>query len=383
MSSLTRIKPTFCTLAVATVASVGPAPHAQETSKLGFVMESWYTAIYDTEYMEECPEGIAIGNDEIWINSLSPEDREIETGGGTLQVLDMPRRPNSYLRGPNGEDVCWHPESVVDPPMRIVYGKYSYGMNLDGNTDGRATANTCAHGNFVTPDGKIQGVDNQLYRLMGCVYGYRSEGYLEHHANRERQDESKGIILIDIINVDDPRNDDSVEVSFYLSATPLQFDTSGRIVPYDSYHIVKGRYGDTVSGKITDGVLTTELGDVILPFYGNDGVTEMINRDFRIEMEISEDGMRAKGLWAGYRPVLDYWDYIQKVQHDAPVGQYSCPALYVAAHELADGYPDPQTGECTALSSAFTFEAVAGFIITGEGLSDAERLADNITSVRK
>lgn len=356
---------------------------AAEANRLGFVVESWYTAIYDTEYMEECPEGIVIGNDEIWFNALSPEDKDIETGSGTLQVLDLPRRPRQYLRGPNGEDVCWHPETVVDPPMRTVTGKYSYGMNLDGNEDGSATPKTCAHNNFTTPDGKISGVDNQLYRLMGCVYGYRSEGYLEHHANRERQDESKGTILVDIANVDDPQNDESVEVSFYLSATPLHFDTSGRIVPYGSYHVVKGRYGDTVSGSISDGVLTTEPNDVVLPFYGNDGITEMVFRDFRIEMEINGDGTRAKGLWAGYRPVLDFWDYIQKVQHDVPVGQYNCPSLYVAAHELADGYPDPETGECTALSSAFTFEAVAGFIISDEGSSDVERLAENIIKVTK
>ena len=346
-----------------------------EANKLGFVVESWYTAIYDTEYMEECPEGIVIGNDEIWFNSLSPEEKDIQTEGGTLQVLDLPRRPNQYLRGPNGEDVCWHPESVVDPPMRIVLGKYSYGMNLDSHTDGKATPNTCAHGNFVTPDGSVSGVDNQLYRLMGCVYGYRSEGYLEHHANRERQDESKGIILIDIENVDDPRNDDSVEVSFYLSATSLHFDTSGRIVPYGSYETVRNRYGDTVSGQIVDGALTTNPGDVTLPVYGNDGFTDMVFRDFRIEMTISEEGTRAEGLWAGYHPVSSFWDHIQKVQHNVPVGQYSCPAMYVAAHELADGYPDPETGECTALSSAFTFDAVAGFILVDDGTSDAERLA--------
>lgn len=357
--------------------------HSAEANKLGFVVESWYTAIYDTEYMEECPEGIAIGNDEIWFNSLTPEEKEIETAAGTLQVLDLPRRPRQYLRGPNNEDVCWHPESVIDPPMRTVTGKYSYGMNLDGNVDGQATKNSCRHNNFITPDGKVDGVDNQLYRLMGCVYGYRSEGYLEHHANRERQDESKGTILIDIANVNDPQNDDSVEVSFYLSATPLHFDTSGRIVPYGSYQIVNGRYGDTVTGKISNGVLSTEPRDVVLPFYGNDGVTEMVFRDFRIEMDINGDDARAKGLWAGYRPVLDFWDYIQKVQHDVPVGQYNCPSLYVAAHELADGYPDPETGECSALSSAFTFEAVAGFIITEEGPSDAERLAENISRVLK
>jgi hypothetical protein len=381
LHSINRLNTQLLIPSVVLVAATYAQPtHAADSNKLGFVVESWYTAIYDTEYMEECPEGIVIGNDEIWFNGLSPEDKDIETAGGTLQVLDAPRRPNQYLRGPNGEDVCWHPEAVIDPPMRTITGKYSFGINLDGNTDGKATPNTCAHGNFQTPDGSISGVDNQLYRLMGCVYGYRSEGYLEHHANRERQDESKGIILIDIDNVDDPRNDDSVEVSFYLSTTTLQFDTSGRIVPYGSYQTLGNRYGDTVTGQIVDGVLTTEPGDVTLPLHGNDGFTDMVFRDFSIEMKISDEGIRAKGLWAGYHPVSSFWDHIQKVQHNVPVGQYSCPAMYVAAHELADGYPDPETGECTALSSAFTFDAVAGFIIANENQSDAERLAENILS---
>jgi hypothetical protein len=357
--------------------------YAAEAGKLGFVVESWYTAIHDTEYMEECPEGIAIGSDEIWLSTLSPEELEIETGGGTLQVLDAPRRPNSYLRGANKEDVCWHPESIVEPPMRVVSGKYSFGMNLDGNTDGKATPKTCEHGNFQTPDGKLSGVDNQLYRLLGCVWGYRNDGYIEPHANRERQDESKGVILIDVENVDDPYNDEAVEVSFYLSATSLHFDASGRIVPYGSYQIVKGRYGYTISGKITDGILTTEPGNVTLPIYGNDGFTDMVFRDFRIEMKISEEGTRAEGLWAGYHPVSSFWDHIQKVQHNAPVAQYSCPAMYVAAHELADGYPDPETGECTALSSAFTFDAVAGFIISNDGENDDDRLAENIVGLRQ
>ena len=377
------LKWSLCAAAALSVLSIAGGANAAEMNKLGFVVESWYTAIYDTEYMEECPEGIVIGNDEIWFNSLSPEEKEAQTEGGTLQVLDLPRRPNQYLRNSEGQDVCWHPESVIDPPMRTVHGRYSYGMNLDGNTDGSATPNTCEHGNFVTPDGSVKGVDNQLYRLMGCVYGYRSEGYLEHHANRERQDESKGIILIDVKNVEDPRNDSDVEVSFYLSESALDFDTAGKIVPYGSYKTAGGLYGDTVSGKITDGVLTTEPGDVTLPIYGNDGITDMVFKDFRIEMEINEDGTRAEGLWAGYHPVSSFWDHIQKVQHNVPVGQYSCPAMYVAAHELADGYPDPETGACTALSSAFTFDAVAGFIIESDENSDTRKLAENIVGELK
>jgi len=363
------------TVSVDSAAAAGPG-------RLGFVVESWKTAIYETEYMEECPEGIAIGNDEIWLNTLSRKEKETVTKGGTLQVLDLPRRPQSYLRGPNGEDVCWSPLSVTDPPMRTVHGKYSYGLNLDGNSDGAATPKTCAHENFVSPDG-TPGIDNQLYRLMGCVYGYRDKGYLEHHANRERQDESQGIILIDVEGVDDPRNDDSVEVSFYLSATTLHFDTLGRIVPFSSYQIVPGRYGDKVPGKIVDGVIETSAGGVTLPLYGNDAATDMVFRDFTIRIEMSEDGTRAKGMWAGYHPVESFWDHIAKVQHNVPVGQYDCPAMYVAAHKLADGYPDPETGQCTALSSAFFFEAAAGFVIKSEmaGETPAERLAKSIVSV--
>lgn len=357
---------------------------AAAAGRLGFVVESWKTAIYETEYMEECPEGVAIGNDEIWFDSLSRARKEEITKGGTLQVLDLPRRPQSYLRGPKGQDVCWDPTSVIDPPMRVVGGKYSYGLNLDGDATGKATAKTCAHQNFVGVDGTA-GIDNQLYRLMGCVYGYRDKGYLEHHANRERQDESKGIILIDVSGVDDPRNDNAVEVSFHLSATNLHFDTQGRIVPFSSYEAVRGRYGHKVPGKIVDGVIETTPGDVTLPIYGNDAATDMVFRDFSIRIEMSPDGTRAKGMWAGYHPVESFWDHIVKVQHNVPVGQYDCPAMYVAAHELADGYPDPVTGACTALSSAFHFEASAAFVIQPPVAAEttAERIAEGILAATR
>lgn len=381
---INAFEPWLRTVAALAIAGVAAPSAAAESGHLGFVVESWKTALYETEYMEECPEGIAIGNDEIWFDGLSREQKEIVTKGGTAQVLDLPRRPQSYLRGPKGEDVCWSPQSVVDPPMRIVHGKYSYGLDLDGQTTGAATAKTCTHETFVSPDG-VPGIDNQLYRLMGCVYGYRDKGYLEHHANRERQDESKGIILIDVDGVDDPRNDDAVEVSFYLSATSLHFDSVGRIVPFSSHEAVRGRYGQKVVGKIVNGVIETRPGDMTLPIYGNDAATDMVFHDFSIRIEISPDGTRAKGMWAGYHPVDSFWDHIVKVQHNVPVGQYDCPAMYVAAHQLADGYPDPVNGQCTALSSAFLFEAAAAFVIqpvvTAE--TPAERLAKSIISVAR
>lgn len=347
--------------ACALAAAPAVAADAPPRGSLGFVVTDWYTAIYETKYMEECPEGLAIGSDEIWFESLSPADKDRLTQGGTLQPVDPERKNISYLRGPNGEDVCWNPEVVNDPPMRIVEGKLSYGLNLDGGVDGKSTPNTCAHDNFIGLDG-TPGVDNQLYRLLGCIYGFRAAGYLEDHANRERRDEGQGNILIEVTGVDDPRNDPEVAVAFYLADTPLPHDSAGRIMPWSSYRIRGDLYGDTARGRIENGKLITDPADVRLPYYGNDGATDMVFRGFRVEAEISADGARLKGLWAGYHDVQNWWDQIQKLQHNAHVGEYNCPSLYRAAHQLADGYPDPATGKCTALSSAFRFAAVAAFV---------------------
>lgn len=329
---------------------------------IGFVVTSYYTAMHETKYMEECPEGLAIGSDEIWFESLSPADKDRLTQGGTLQPVDLARKQISYLRGPNGEDVCWYPTIVDDPPMRVVEGELSYGFDLDGNVDGSATATTCDHRTFTGLDG-TPGVDNQLYRLLGCIYGFRSSGYIEDHANRERRDEGQGNILVEVEGVDDLLNDNDVSVSFYLANTPLPRDSVGQIIPYSSYKATPGRYGDTVSGKIVDGKLTTDSASVRLPYYGNGGAMEMYFRDFRLDVDLSTNGAHAKGFWAGYYDFDSFWDHIQKVQHNAHVGEYNCPSLYRAAQELADGFPDPKTGQCTALSSAFRFEAVAAFII--------------------
>jgi len=35
---------------------------------LGFVVRHWYTAIYETPFMDECPEGLNIGNEKMMHN---------------------------------------------------------------------------------------------------------------------------------------------------------------------------------------------------------------------------------------------------------------------------------------------------------------------------
>jgi len=333
---------------------------------IGLVVVSFYTSVYETKYMEECPRGLAIGNDEIWWKSLDPAVRDKLTDGGEIEPVTGVRRALSARRGPNGEDVCAMPTIVEDPPHKIVQGSISYGMNLDGNEDGSATPKTCAHKNFTTPDGQT-GVDNQMYRLLGCTYGWRDSGYVETNANGELIDTSQGVTLIEISDVDDRRNDDDVTVRMYRANDVLPKDTQGAVLPYASYriHDIPG-YGKAAKGRIEEGVLRTEPTEVFLPYYGNLAHAEIHLKDMRLELDLEATDTRAKGIIAGYRDLDNFWSYFRKGGYLAVTGQFSCPAIYTAAHELADGYPDPETGECTALSSSYSIEAIPAFIVKPE-----------------
>lgn len=147
-----------CSLAPLTSAAQQTAPG----QSMGFVMTMWNTAMHETPFMDECPQGPTPGNYELWEASISPEKRR-----SYPEVLGTQMRWLTF-RGRKGEDVCEQPMSIQDPPLTIVEGKYSYGIDLDGNSDGTATPKSCAHRTFTGMNGEA-GVDNQMYRLLGCI----------------------------------------------------------------------------------------------------------------------------------------------------------------------------------------------------------------------
>ena len=352
------------------VLAAGPAAGGKQT--LAFVVANWDNAIYETQFMDECPEGPAVGNDELWWRGLSRADKDKFTEKGLVQPVD--RRFLSVLRGPKGEDVCWNPTVVKDPPLRTVRGKTSFGFNLDGTDDGHATPKSCPHEKFVSERG-APGVDNQMYRLLGCHYGWRHNGVLDTFGNEERRNSGRGVVLIEITGVDDPRNSRSVQVAFYRALDPFPIDSSGRILPYATYRIDtnggKPRYGTVVHGSIVDGVLKTEPADLKLPFYANSAFAEIDLRDMKLELNLSvEDDGKVHGLVGGYYDFDKWWEYMRKVEFLIATGDWSCPALYEAARRLADGYPDPKTGDCTVISSAFKIDALPAFALHAGATAD-------------
>ena len=351
-------------VAFAALTTAGPVS-AADSKTVGFVVRDWFTAVYNTKFMDECPEGLTASNDEIYMQSLTKEQRGKFTGNGYIQLQD--RQGVALRRGPNKEEVCVDPTGVKDPPMKIIEGKYSFGANLDGTEDGRATAKSCKHDKFISAvDGKTK-VDNQMYRLIGCTYGFRKGGLPDTNANELRGTSGLGMILIELTGVDDRRNDDDVTVSFYRSIDQYAFDGNGKPLPYTSYRVEMGMdgkpaYGDTLKGKLKDGVLTTERGTVRLPFYGNYAFMSPTIKDFGLVMQMAADGRTMTGQITGYFDSRDYVRYANGLIGHSTIGD-SCPAYHEMGPKLADGYPDPVTGECTAFSSAFDITGYAAFVV--------------------
>ncbi len=358
----------FLGLAGALYCAVAPAaPTAAQGGKTyAFVVKSWRTGLYESRFMDECPAGLNPGSDELWWRGLSKADRVTKTNNGMTEILDRWRW--SIHRGPHGEDVCLNPTVVKDPPLKIAKGKISYGVNLDGTTDGHATDKTCAHEKFPTsPDGATA-VDNQMFRLLGCVEGWRwSFGQVEAGAQEGRRTSGLGMILMEVMGVDNLQNSDHVTVNFYRSIDQFVPDSKGNAIPFSSYRIDmdgnKPRYGSSVKGSIKNGVLTTEPGDIKIPFYGNYNYMSQTIQDARLHFKLAPDGSEADGEMAGYYPVDQIMRYVQNLSAVAATAQDSCPAIYVAAHELADGHKNPQTGNCDSLSTTLLFEAVGAYAI--------------------
>ena len=98
-----------------------------------------------------------------------------------------------------------------------------------------------------------------------------------------------------------------------------------------------------------------------LPFYGNYGFLHPAIRDMGLRLEIAPDGASAKGQVTGYYNLDEFLHYVGGMVGHASTAD-DCPAMYVAGHELADGYPD-ENGQCTHLSASFDIGAYAAFII--------------------
>ena len=360
-----------------TCAPVAAAP-PEKGKTMGWVVSRFSPAVYKGE--NSCPDGLALTPQQSFLKQQTPAE---------ATRLQKPENADEFAQkykwdfgtGPDGGEMCKEPRGFQNqyahPIQRMIQGKTSYGMNLDGH-DGKGPPpqGICAHENFVSPEGEA-GVDNQLFRAEGCLGYYRGngidpnvEGAIVAYYNR-MINEGLHTILIEVSGIDDMTNDPEVSVGIYSSRDkPLLV---GKNLMHDSSFTVTSnpRWRHSVKGKIVNGTVITDPIDLTLNMEwavgGERGATEEYDmRRARFRLALQPNG-ELKGLMGAYQDVYNVYSLFRTVGAGvSAVASVDCAAEYKALEAMADGYPDPKTGKCTAVSLAYEVEAVPAFVIHPE-----------------
>jgi hypothetical protein len=311
---------------------------------IAYAITSGRWSVYQTaDAKSECPDGMNEWGAREIFKALFPDD------GTKRSVVDTQLAREGQIWAPQGRDEKF--------PFIEAKGKVSLGLNLDGKVSPE---------DFTSPTGE-PGVDNQLYRALGCTRYYRGpdgNGWFLH--DKYVRQYAYNRVLVELTNVDSLVDDPDVDVAIYRGLDDLPSDAAGTmILPGGTQHIdVKygKKFESHFKGRIVNGVLTNDpVKEVYWPLavYGNPAKQHF--RDFQFSLNLTQDG--ASGLIAAYSNI-DEWYYAlfrSRSTHLMSPGTFSAAGLYNAMQRLADAYPDA-SGRNTAISLAMDVKFAQVFI---------------------
>ena len=339
-------------------------PDGVTNRTIGYVLTDYDFATYQTpDGKTECPDGYNDGPRERF-ERYFPKDGP----KGPLVSAQIAR-----------EGGIWGPTMEDEPfAFKHAQGKVAIGLNLDGKV---------GPNDFVSPEGE-KGIDNQLFRALGCVVNRRAPGgSLTVFVTTFMQRYNFNRVLIELTEVDSLVNDDDITVTTYRGRDSLMIDAAGKFLPGGSNradHKWGKKFIASFKGRIKDGVLTTEpVPHWYMPAkYTFQDVTTRYFRDARFRLNLTPD--RASGLLAGYTDVENWYRQIIRSlsTHHLSYGEEYAPPLYRALNHLADAYPD-ESGRNTAISAALEMNFVRVYVTHPERPVASNESAPESDAVRE
>lgn len=350
-------------LAVATVArsSLAIAAGAAPAGTHSYVLTGLDLEMNDAAKVEQdCPQGLNVG-------PLEQFKAQFPTPAARDALL---RKYGLYdNRGANGASVTWYPMLGEDPlPFREARSATARGMNLDGKV---------SEDDFTSPEGE-RGIDNQMYRALGCIRGFRADGLRPVMDRSNRM--TKHRLLMQIAGVEDLRNDADVTVTFQVGIGPLFLDAVNNGIPggtqwLDTRPSVQ-KFTQRLRGRIVDGVLSTQPQDAVIPRVLYSGYEVLVEEQLRaMRLRVKLTPAKAEGSMGGYSDVDAWYFNLQRgLTNTQDNFGYSPPSLYRALRRLADGAADAE-GNNTAISTSLSVKFVQAFI--GRPSEDASSTVAN------
>jgi hypothetical protein len=365
--------------------------HLVQQGEIGFVVTNFeYVLGPDRVDPAACPDGLSRNVDQIF--QATVEGQRLASESDKDYSERVAKGGRDLTRLVDGRETCQHPELAPrDPQYRTVAGT---SIRIDGlDLDGTSTPGS----DFAHPSGR-GGVDNQFFRAVGCNSSYQPTG--QSNAFDLGMYAGEWGILVRLSGVDDLVNDDEVRVGIYANADPIALSPTRDPLEFATYALDQDpRFRAETTGRIRDGVLTTDPVDVRFPYTVNSMYLERPLRDARIVADVGAEGTLS-GILGGYVPVVDLFDY-QFGYRNAKKGSgepadanlrdrsangaaralgHTCGGVWQALNRLADGHPDPVTGRNTSVSTQYRFEAVNAFLVDADSGSGNDELVEGKAS---
>ena len=253
-------------------------------------------------------------------------------------------------------NVYTYPTSVPDIGFHQVTGKYALGFNLDGRVEPNS---------FEDPESHEKGVDNQYWRALGCHPNHRAAvgdraGWWEF-AWEVLRDKLPAFVIT--ITGDDLSKDGDVTVTMKQALDRAWRDANGNIRADTTFRIDPDPRWENkpMRGTMKDGVITAKSDEVHL--LGDPMIIMHLDwYNAHVRIKLNPDGT-LKGIIGGYMPWKNIYFMHSGAGYNAEGMQgTNVPGAYYALRKAADAFPDPETGKNTAISTAFSFDAVPAFV---------------------
>jgi Protein of unknown function (DUF1592)/Protein of unknown function (DUF1588)/Protein of unknown function (DUF1595)/Protein of unknown function (DUF1585)/Protein of unknown function (DUF1587) len=329
-----------------------------------FVLTYFYPATYYGD--DTCPQGLnplpdvffkrdlkTLGLPQAEVDAMFDADYNNQNGKPTTDWVRV-----AATRGNGKDNVYRHPLTVPDAHLRPAMGRFGYGFKLGPASDPSST--------YEDPETHETGVNNQLFRAIGCIPAYKGspppQPPLEPEYRWDSTRPAMGAWLISISG-EDLGKDGEVTVTLQSSIDPavtqdanahIQADMTFRVLARPASHNV-------LRGWLKDGVVTTDPATLVMKC---DSYIQPVYefRQARLRLKLGATG-RLEGVLGGYQPWYPvYWSHAKVGYIDERGFGVDTPALFYALRRNADAYPDPATGENSAISAAYMIEAVPAFI---------------------
>jgi len=230
------------------------------------------------------------------------------------------------------------------------------GFDLDGRVSTAGDDEGCGHADLVDPNG-VPGIDSAFSGMVPALEATEAaavEGLIQDSIQNGQL-----LLLVEISGVDDPLNDDCVDVRVLRGAGTPMIGTDGVLLDGQTFGVLPGTTpAELTCVPLVDGAVHAGPFALTLDFQVLDVALSFHMTGASIHLQLAPDGRTATGYFGGSVPTSDILAIIEDQAGDLAEIADLVIGLVNAAADLEPN----EEGTCDALSVVFDYGGVEAFV---------------------